>query len=219
VNFTLYAELFLTALYHHSTFTNEEWFIVKDIVEEYQFPWKDIWADNLLKDLESRGVAKVRRHMGPYLGQRIAMTGAGFRHVEREQGDNVAAFLEAHGLSHSTQRQHEQPDAEPATLTEPPIPTSSGIDSTAWTGLRNVGIGAHNRRQIKGAIQQAREVLEGQALSNEQKAQALIFLKAAEDLAEAPEPPSDLIWELIARVADICGIVGLFLTIFLAAVA
>lgn len=58
--------------------------------------------------------------------------------------------------------------------------------------------------------------LDEMELDQATKSQARTFLIAARDLSESPDPPSDIVWELIHRAGSICGILGLFLTIFTA---
>jgi hypothetical protein len=50
-------------------------------------------------------------------------------------------------------------------------------------------------------------------LSNLERSQAQAFVAAIRALAEAPEPPKDLIWEIISRANSLAGIAGLFVAI------
>lgn len=203
----LSSSLLLAALYHYRALKGSEWMRLSDVLATYGLEKSDT-VDLRVEQLKSNYYLEV-------YGDGVQLTLIGIGQVKSKIGDdNVAAFLEAHGLSHSTQREHDG-------MGPPVEPDSEGqtIDSATWTGLRNIRISEANRERLKSAIGQSREILEIQLLSNEQKAQALAFLRAAEELADAPEPPSDLIWELINRAGAICGILGLFLTIFLAAVA
>jgi len=86
------------------------------------------------------------------------------------------------------------------------------IDSTSWTGLSQVVVGSHNSNVITSLIDAALEQLDSS--DNSDVAQARTLLLAARDLAEAPEPPSDIIWELIQRAGAIVGLLDIFFRIF-----
>jgi hypothetical protein len=92
--------------------------------------------------------------------------------------------------------------------------TSTTIDSSAWTGLTRVTIDARNARAVSSLIDDALASLAGSHASNFKIMQATAYLKAAKELVEAPEPPSEEVWRLIGRAADLVGLIGLFYTIF-----
>jgi hypothetical protein len=86
------------------------------------------------------------------------------------------------------------------------------IDSTQWTGLPKVGIlgpDAIARIQIGlRLVDQAIQQFDG---SNEERAKARAYFIAIQALAEAPEPPADLIWQIISRANSVSGIASLFI--------
>ena len=69
------------------------------------------------------------------------------------------------------------------------------------------------REKLIVEIEKSLDELDNQNISNDLKAQARSYLRAAQALAEAPEPPVDLIWELIERLNSIAGIASLFVSI------
>ncbi|MFN3775531.1 hypothetical protein [Sphingomonas parapaucimobilis] len=95
-------------------------------------------------------------------------------------------------------------------------PTS--IDSAAWTGLSRTIVDARNAQAISSLIDKALDALPGTGASNSDIMQASAYLRAARELSSAPQPPSELIWQLIGRAADVLGLFGLFYTIFAQAV-
>jgi hypothetical protein len=90
------------------------------------------------------------------------------------------------------------------------------VHSEAWTGISNQTITAANADLVRSAILKAKESVRDLG-SNERTAQAIALLNAAEALTDAPEPPSDFIWELINRAGALCGIIGLFISLFMLA--
>ncbi|HYG46540.1 MAG TPA: hypothetical protein VD846_01230 [Allosphingosinicella sp.] len=94
----------------------------------------------------------------------------------------------------------------------------ASYDSGAWTGIKRVQVTSENREAVLGAIDKAIVSLDTMSLSNLERAQVVALLGAAKTLAEAPEPPSVLIWDLIERAGAICGILGLFITLLAASV-
>lgn len=88
------------------------------------------------------------------------------------------------------------------------------IDSSTWTGLsNNQTFSAARAARLLEELDQAAEKLDAMALDNSAKSQAYAYIVAAKVLAQAPEPPADLIWELISRLNAIAGIAGLLVSI------
>ncbi|SEK46371.1 hypothetical protein SAMN05216382_0458 [Sphingomonas palmae] len=76
-----------------------------------------------------------------------------------------------------------------------------------------VSLSENKRISLINEIGAVEARLDDQDLSNADKAQARAFLNAAKALTEAPEPPADLIWEILNRANSIAGIASLFVTI------
>ena len=138
--------------------------------------------------------------------------------MEDELGENVTEFLERNGAQYEYQAPAEAP-FDPA-IFDPAIfdtgeqaTQDERIHSEDWTGIAAQVITAQNSDQVRAAILKAKDAVRDLG-SNEKTAQAMAFLQAAEALIEAPEPPSDLIWELINRAGAICGVISLFITLF-----
>jgi hypothetical protein len=91
------------------------------------------------------------------------------------------------------------------------------VDSAAWTGLIRVTIDARNAKAVSGMIDHALISLSSSQAGNFQIMQATAYLKAAKELVEAPEPPSDEIWRLISKAANLVGLFGVFYGIFVQA--
>ena len=94
----------------------------------------------------------------------------------------------------------------------------TSADSAAWTGLTATIIDARNARVISRLIDQALNSLSTSDATNFQIMQATAYLRAAKELTDAPEPPSEEIWRYIGRAADLVGLLGVFCGIFAQAV-
>lgn len=57
------------------------------------------------------------------------------------------------------------------------------------------------------------EAVEQAELTNSQKAEARGYLRAARALAEIPTPPTDIIWTILTRAANIAGIASFFVAL------
>ena len=190
-----------------------------DILDKYVIEPSEGWIHQIVADLGRRGLILGKGVLGDERSQPIRMTAAGMREAESliDAGKTVHQRPEmvVEKPVHATAPSYV---GEPLSMVPETSPTIT-IDSSSWTGLRAKGVTVSNRARIKEAIGEARTLFEQRQLSNEQKVQALVLLRAAEELVNAPEPPSDIVWELINRAAAVCGIAGLVLTIFLTAVA
>jgi hypothetical protein len=88
-------------------------------------------------------------------------------------------------------------------------------DSSAWTGITSTQVTAANSRRVVILVDEALAILDNEhSLSNFQKGQAVGLLKAARQLAELPDPPSPLFWEVVGRAADVSGLFSVFRDLF-----
>lgn len=88
------------------------------------------------------------------------------------------------------------------------------VDSSKWTGLSKTVIDARNAAVVSDLIGRALDSLSVSERGNFEIMQATAYLKAARELVDAPEPPSEEIWRLISRAADIAQLVGVFFALF-----
>ena len=94
---------------------------------------------------------------------------------------------------------------------------SDTYDSSAWTGVKSRPLTKNDLDNLRLAINEAVNLIQKQDYqSNGIPDQALTFLKVAKELADVADPPLDIIWQLIERAGAICGIVGLFVSLFTA---
>ena len=110
-------------------------------------------------------------------------------------------------------------EASEAPIEDALVDSPITVDSSAWTGLTKVIIDARNAKAVSALIDQALISLPSSEAGNFQIMQATAYLKAAKELVDAPEPPSEEIWRLISKAADLVGLFGLFYTIFVQAMS
>jgi hypothetical protein len=111
VKLSEFVKVFVAALYNETMLKGSSQFRVGEILDRYGLEVAPVWQDRILDDNELQYYVDIHRHIGPVAAQRIALTPEGFRWVEDELGDNLAAFLEQHGASYTPETQR-QPDIE-----------------------------------------------------------------------------------------------------------
>lgn len=92
--------------------------------------------------------------------------------------------------------------------------TSNAVQSAEWTGLPTTFQLTDERRQrLVTLLEDAESSLDALGVGNSEKAMARAYIIATRALAEAPDPPVDLIWELIDRANSIAGVASLFVSL------
>lgn len=87
-------------------------------------------------------------------------------------------------------------------------------DSANWTGLpSNFVLSEEKKNRLLVLLEDVEERVSGVNIANSEKAQVRSLVIAARILAEAPEPPADVIWELINRASQLAGVAALFVSI------
>ncbi len=93
-------------------------------------------------------------------------------------------------------------------------PENGPIDSALWTGLPRKGVlNEADADRLKAALALVESAVERSGATNEEKAQARAYVMALQALSDAPEPPADLIWELVNRACQLSGIASLFVSV------
>jgi hypothetical protein len=89
------------------------------------------------------------------------------------------------------------------------------INSQRWTGrVGKVLAETAKREEFILLLDKAEKNLETANASNSERAIARAYIIAARTLAESPDPPEDLVWELISRANALAGVASLFVAIF-----
>lgn len=88
------------------------------------------------------------------------------------------------------------------------------ISSSSWTGLpSDFDLTEERREKLVALLRDSEEALDAIGAGNAEKAMARAYIVAAKVLAETPDPPADLIWELINRASQISGVASLFVSL------
>jgi hypothetical protein len=89
-------------------------------------------------------------------------------------------------------------------------------DSKAWTGLPKGGVlSAAESERFGKALFRMNVELENASASNAEIAQARACLIALSAFNDAPEPPADLMWQIIARASDLATLGSLFVQLMI----
>ncbi|NML05098.1 hypothetical protein [Sphingomonas sp. G-3-2-10] len=196
-----FVKVFVAALYNETRLRGTPRFRVGEILDRYSLTLEPVWRNQVLDDNELKYYVDITRHIGPPQDQRVALTPDGFRWVEDEIGENVAQFLEQHGAGYR----------DPST--ERPTPPTS-VDSRGWTGLPSeFELNEEKKASLISLLNDAERTLDSLGAGNSDKAMARAYIVAVRALADTPDPPVDLIWEIIGRANSIAGIASLFVSI------
>ena len=88
------------------------------------------------------------------------------------------------------------------------------VDSSAWTGIPSQFVLNEVRKaELSTLLIKAERDLDNLGAGNSEKAMARAYIVAAKALADAPDPPVDIIWDLIGRANNLAGIASLFVSI------
>lgn len=90
---------------------------------------------------------------------------------------------------------------------------SETVDSSTWTGRPNLSLSDGRQARLARLLIDVENALDVADLGNAEKAMARAYVVAARSLAEAPDPPADLIWELISRANSLAGIASLLVSV------
>jgi hypothetical protein len=209
----------LCALYQEQMHEGvDELISFRDLADAYDIEWREGWLLDLQKTLIREGFLS-----GPSNGMSDDMAigkliGRGLKYIEDTHGtlDGVPTMI--------LKKDHEEmlvvqesPSTRPfdPEIFDPTIfDTGETVASGPWTGLARSGtLTGEGTERLKAALKSVDNAVASALCSNEERAQARAYLLAIHALADAPEPPADLIWTLIERANSIAGIAALFVTL------
>lgn len=188
-----FAERFLIALHFETESSTTEYFCAGELVEKYNLKPRASWIRRITDDWEGSYFRDVSKVLGGYDGWSFQISASGSRKVEAEfrDLDEIREFL---GVA------------------EPQI--AKQINSAAWTGLPSQFVLNEERKaELSTLLVKAERDLDDLGAGNSEKAMARAYIVAAKVLTDAPEPPVDIIWNLIGRANNISGIASLFVSI------
>ena len=234
MKFSEFVDVFVAALFNETGLTGKREFRIADILETYGLELAPMWGERLFDDYTFSSRVNARRHLGPLYQQHVSLSADGLRWVEDELGENVGAFLEQHGVFHESQRVELPEGITEITggrmfMSEGPVPdgfegrpgdllvelgSQPSIDSSSWSGLPKTGtLSTEASERLLVALKLADDALGHSQATNEERAQARAYIVAIQALAEAPDPPADLIWKLVERANSFAGIAAFFVSL------
>ena len=90
----------------------------------------------------------------------------------------------------------------------------ASIDSRKWTGFpANFQLTPDKQKALAKELDLAELALANPEITQELQAQGRAYIIAIRALADAPDPPTDLIWEMVNRANSLAGIASLFVSI------
>ena len=185
----------ITAAYYSSNILNKDVVSLKEIFEIFAFEANERYLQTSLKYLSENGFNKVRLTFDDLQEQQIWLTAEGLKEAERLIENRASDVLEFR-----------------RTKLDAPKNT---VESTLWTGLPKEGVlSEQSVLRLKAALTIVEDAVLKSDATNEEKSQARSYIIAMSVLADAPEPPADLIWELVNRANQLSGIASLFVSIF-----
>lgn len=188
-----FAERFLIALHFETETSNQQYFSADELIEKYGLKPRPNWISRITDDWEGSYFRDVSKILGGYGGWSFRISADGSRKVEAKfrDLDDIRGFLSMSSLE-----------------------SAKAVDSYTWTGIpSDFVLGEERKSELSTLLDKAERDLDVIGIANSEKAMARAYIVAAKVLADAPEPPADIIWSLIGRANNISGIASLFVSI------
>ncbi|UXC91610.1 hypothetical protein EGM87_03750 [Sphingobium sp. RSMS] len=189
-----FAERFLAALYLETETTGNSYHTAGELIEKYGFNPRSNWIDRIADDWEGSYFRDISKVLNGYDGWGFRISAAGARKVETDFVD----------LDEIRKALNNNADAA----------SSGTVDSAKWTGLPiRQTLDETAKVELSNLLAKAELELDVLGAGNSEKAMARAYIVAAKALADAPDPPVDIIWELIGRANNLAGVASLFVSI------
>ncbi|MEG3083621.1 hypothetical protein U1707_08205 [Sphingomonas sp. PB2P12] len=225
MTYTDFAEKLLIALYQESEAGRSDQRF-EDMLAKYGLPKNAKWLERLTEEWKANGFVNVDAFIGSPLLWYAEIAGAGMRYIESKfrskdgvgellaplpalpEGEEILTFGSGEPLQFE--------NGEYLTVTAPPPETMppKTYDSSDWTGLPSQFVLTEQKNaKLVALLENAERELDSVGAGNQEKAMARAYIVAARCLADAPEPPVDLIWEIINRANNLAGVASLLVSI------
>ncbi|WHO40637.1 hypothetical protein PMI04_008635 [Sphingobium sp. AP49] len=185
-----FAERFLIALHFETETSPKQYFRAGELIEKYALKPRSNWISRIADDWEGSYFRDVSKVLNGYDDWSFRISAGGSRKVESEFSDleEIREFLD--------------------------VARTNVVDSTTWTGLPSQFVLNEERKaELSTLLTKAERDLDDLGAGNSEKAMARAYIVAAKVLADAPEPPVDIIWDIIGRANNLSGIASLFVSI------
>jgi hypothetical protein len=178
--------------------------------------------NRIVSSLVNSGRIQVSEDDDPFF-VRITISGASFVLAHQRDERDKRRILDQqshqdHGSSDDSSEKHENPEevisstevTDASADEEGEDITAAPISSSAWTGAT---VSVSNAILLVERLRLVERAIDELDISNADKAQARAYVVAMLALADAPDPPADLLWELVQRASQIAGIAALLISI------
>jgi hypothetical protein len=172
-----FVDLFTVALYHHTELHDATYVRASTILDLYGLPFKNSWESLIFDDYDFSTRVSSSRNIGRFGQQSIRISAEGVRWVEDTIGDdNVAAFLEQHGVKNPEESDKAALD-EVETIEAQLIPASDRVVA--------IGDNLPKRSDIVAQISNAEEAIRSSnEMDADDKADAILSLSLGRKLIE-----------------------------------
>jgi hypothetical protein len=215
-----FSDEFLVAAYQESRLKPGETLNSGEIIDRYPLVFEPGWVIELVHDLGVRGYLASKGVDSDDRGQPVRLTGRGLRVAEEliEKGVGIFRLDLGDGIGFPAAQptpqfeDSEQTDALPHSALDDTFllnggPVLPSVESSAWTGRT---LSTTQKAELVVNLDEALTKIDSLTLTQEKRAQARAFLRAVRELADAPDPPFDLIEFMLRHVDRIIGIAGFF---------
>jgi len=189
-----FAERFLAALYLETETAGGVYHDAGKLIKKYGLTPRSNWIDRITDDWEGSYFRDVSKVLGGYEGWSFRISALGAKKVESDFSDLDEIREALSGVIEETE--------------------APAVDSTHWTGLPlQFALDEQKKAELSNLLAKAELELDVLGAGNSEKAMARAYIVAAKALADAPDPPADIIWELISRANNLAGITSLFVSL------
>lgn len=198
----------------------------QDVITKYGFAINEKWLQRLAEEWERNSYVKVDAFIGSPLKWYVEIAGPGLRYIEEKYGskDGVGEIIAPvptappgeDFLTDENGEPLQTEDGEYLTIDASPqeAPEPTTFHSSSWTGLPSTfAMDEQKSANLVALLRKAEDGLDRIGAKNAEKAMARAYIVAAQALADAPDPPADLIWEIINRANNLAGVASLFVSI------
>ncbi|GAA0461641.1 MULTISPECIES: hypothetical protein [Sphingomonas] len=184
-NYTDFENAFLVAAYQFTEEAGEEYIVSSDIVLRGALSPKANWIGRAISGFSDSGYARNVHFNGNDDDVSFELTASGVRQAEKLLNGLAASEVQSDDVA---------------------------VKSASWTGVPST-LSWKQREQLLTLLKEVEEEIDGLPLSNSARTQIRSYVSAARELAEAPEPQVDLIWEILNRANAMAGIASLFVSV------
>jgi hypothetical protein len=192
MTFSAFTEQLLDVLYNESETGCVGAIRIGDLITKYKIDYRGHWIERLVEEWDGDGLGRIEAFIGNPFDWDVEITAKGLRHIEERRARRSETIL---GLSDTS-------TASPGLR----------FESSQWTGLSKE-ISPSFQEKLIYELSLSERKLESLMLGNSEKAQVRSYIIAAKLLAESPNPPADIIWDIISRANMVAGVAGLFVAI------